>query len=48
MNVEEFESIKDFKRGFLLLAEACSKKFNGKIRWITLYPDDGQVEIVFV
>lgn len=47
MEVEEFESINDFKRGFLALAEACSKKFKGKIKWINIYPDSGQVEIVF-
>lgn len=43
MKVEEFESIKDFRKGFLALTEACAKKFNGEIKWINIYPDSGQV-----
>lgn len=47
MNVEEFESIKDFQRGFYALAKACEEKFRGDIRRITIYPQECKVDIEF-
>lgn len=47
MNVEEFESIKDFQKGFYLLAKACEEKFRGEIRRIAIYPKECKVDIEF-
>lgn len=47
MKVEEFESVKDFQRGFVELAHACEKKFRGDIRRITIYPQECKVDIEF-
>lgn len=47
MNVEEFESIKDFQRGFVELAHACEKKFRGEIKSVFIYPQESRVEIEF-
>lgn len=48
MNVEEFESIKDFQKGFYLLAKACEEKFRGEIKSVFFYPQESKVEIDFV
>lgn len=47
MNVEEFESIKDFQKGFYVLAKACEEKFRGEIRSVSIYPHESKVEIEF-
>jgi len=47
INVEEFESIKDFQRCFYQLAKACEEKFSGKIRSVYITPSDGRVNIEF-
>ena len=47
MNVEEFESINDFQRGFCALVKACEEKFRGEIRSVSIYPKDCIVKIEF-
>ena len=47
MKVEEFESIKDFQKGFYALAKACEEKFGGRIRSVFIYPQESSVEIEF-
>ena len=47
MNVEEFESIKDFQKGFYLLAKACEEKFRGEIKSVFVNPMDSRVDIEF-
>lgn len=47
MNVEEFESIKDFQKGFYALAKACEEKFRGEIRSVFIRPHESEVVIEF-
>lgn len=47
MDVEKFESIKDFQWGFSALAKACEEKFRGEINEVHIYPKDGRVSITF-
>jgi len=47
MNVEEFESIKDFQKGFYALAKACEEKFRGEINEVHIYPKECEVSIKF-
>ena len=44
MDIEKFETILDFQRGFAILASVCAKKFGGdKCRVVVT--EDGNVKI---
>lgn len=46
MDIEKFETILDFQRGFAILANVCAKKFGGdKCRVVVT--EDGNVKIEF-
>jgi len=47
MEVEEFESINDFQKGFYALAKDCEKKFRGEINEVHIYPKECKVSITF-
>ena len=48
MDIEKFETILDFQRGFAILANACAKKFGGgRCRCRVVVTEDGNVKIEF-
>lgn len=46
MDIEKFETIKDFQRAFLVLANACVKKFGGD-KAVVLISENDDVSIEF-
>ena len=46
MDIEKFETITDFQRGFLILANECVKKFGGD-KLVVMVSEDNQVSIEF-
>lgn len=46
MDIEKFETITDFQRGFAILASVCVKKFGGDKCRVAV-TEDGNVEIEF-
>ena len=44
MDIEKFETIKDFQQGFFILASACAKKFGGDRCRVVVTDDEVKIE----